>query len=1110
MTKLHDYHLMMRYLTRPAPDPSIKQLAKQIPQYGSPGTYGESFFEEDMPNIQDLIREEGIQVGQQVKDGGRVGMKPGGLVEPGVTHYATLTEAEKLANTAKWKKANPDLKFEDLRASTQSKIRSTGDTGLGTFRKKLPNTYTIKELANIEGMPYSLEALKRKLNVRDDKKFLKALKDAGIEIPSDIRKGWTIKVKMVDPEKSMRLLTDYAVNSDYIPSKLFEPYIKQIPSEYKKLVESGKPFSMRDLRKAVAENVGDLPYKLNLEKNDGTHFNAKIRETLTKPQLKKFSIGTILEKEERLLPRKQIIESLLDGKSNIKHLQKISDLSEKEVGEHIQKIFRGIYDSKTQIGAKQTISNIALKNYNLDDLEKILKIINKEPTLDSYFQQSYRELLFDAFGDPRNKETYQPKKFARALKRLEAYNNINKELFEQFGIKLNLDHSLPKVAIKSFKDFSPEQLIRVNPIPQEINLGIKKSFDIRYKNILTDLQDSSITGEARKKLIQDKIKVEKLAKDIGLPFGKISPAGKIIDYNAVDFLNKNLGKEIKSGVTLTDKIVQNVQILDKSGDLETTVKQIFGNKSNVYNSLKNLKPNNPQTIKNIMRALRFLITKGKSGLKAEADNLLNVITGQGVEDKRYASASMMSDVGDPYVKDEASMVPEFLTEHPILSAAGAGTSYALSKPKGRALAMNLLKGLFETKSKWSGLWGIEPPLMMASEVAAHEGSIKNLEENLKNVGLFGTKVNPETRKQIMNYYRRKRLEKEYGRGLELGVGDELLVQDPGYKFQQDFAKGVESWGEKPDDFYNMLKYISKDQTSAKAALEPYLKSERIRRREDIGGSLEGDVEDIRPYPVYDYNIGGRVPFIKGKIVKGVDEGRRAFLQWLAGITGATVAAGTGLLKWGAKKGAGTTAIKAGDKIIQGTPGMPDWFIPLINRIVKEGDDVTKKLGTVEREIVHSKKIAQGEEVTVYQNLDTGNVRVDYTSPHNMGEGIGPVSLEYKAPQVIDEGKHAGKKTNPEFEAYEPEPVGYTHGPDDYSIEWDGTNIVGRAEDLVSDTSKLKQFATKKKPTMGEIVTRKKKIDEVDAIHKNESDYIATKQGEGDWDDYLPDIDDMDY
>ena len=290
--------------------------------------------------------------------------------------------------------------------------------------------------------------------------------------------------------------------------------------------------------------------------------------------------------------------------------------------------------------------------------------------------------------------------------------------------------------------------------------------------------------------------------------------------------------------------------------------------------------------------------------------------------------------------------------------------------------------------------------------------------------------------------------------------------------------------------------------------DPELKNISMLYDKAAGVIAEEDKARLKRADEFDYlqlAKGGRVPFKLG----GIDKGRRAFMKWLAGLTGAGIAAGTGLLKWGKVAGKGKTAVQVGDTIVQSTPGMPDWFIPLINRIVKEGDDVTAKLATKEREIVYTKKI-EGEEVTVYQNLDTGNVRVDYNSPYNMGEGIGPVSLEYKAPQVIDEGKHAGKKTNPEFEAYEPEPVGYTHGPDDYAIEWDGTNIVGRAEDLVSDTSKLKQFATKKKPTMGEIVTRKKKIDEVDAIHKNESDYIATKQGEGDWDDYLPDIDDMDY
>ena len=44
-----------------------------------------------------------------------------------------------------------------------------------------------------------------------------------------------------------------------------------------------------------------------------------------------------------------------------------------------------------------------------------------------------------------------------------------------------------------------------------------------------------------------------------------------------------------------------------------------------------------------------------------------------------------------------------------------------------------------------------------------------------------------------------------------------------------------------------------------------------------------------------FNIGGRVPFVKGKLV---DEGRRAFMKWLAGMTGAAVATGTGLIKWG--------------------------------------------------------------------------------------------------------------------------------------------------------------------------------------------------------------------
>ena len=122
-----------------------------------------------------------------------------------------------------------------------------------------------------------------------------------------------------------------------------------------------------------------------------------------------------------------------------------------------------------------------------------------------------------------------------------------------------------------------------------------------------------------------------------------------------------------------------------------------------------------------------------------------------------------------------------------------------------------------------------------------------------------------------------------------------------------------------------------------------------------------------------FNTGGRV---------GFKMGRRAFLGWLASLIGGAAGIKTGLIGFGKGVGKGKTVIKAGDHIIQGTQGMPDWFIPLVNRIVKEGDDVTKKLGTVEREIVHTKKIEKGapgqfaDEVTVYQDMNTGNVRVE--------------------------------------------------------------------------------------------------------------------------------------
>ena len=110
----------------------------------------------------------------------------------------------------------------------------------------------------------------------------------------------------------------------------------------------------------------------------------------------------------------------------------------------------------------------------------------------------------------------------------------------------------------------------------------------------------------------------------------------------------------------------------------------------------------------------------------------------------------------------------------------------------------------------------------------------------------------------------------------------------------------------------------------------------------------------------------------------------------------------------------------------------------------------------------------------------------------MGEA--PIQLDYKAPSVIDEGKMAGKKTKPEFSAVESEPRVVNWDGD---IEFDGENIVGNVDDLLSDTTKIKNYAKGKKPTMKDFVTNKKKTDKVKNLNEDTSaqlDYIEKKHG----------------
>ena len=234
--------------------------------------------------------------------------------------------------------------------------------------------------------------------------------------------------------------------------------------------------------------------------------------------------------------------------------------------------------------------------------------------------------------------------------------------------------------------------------------------------------------------------------------------------------------------------------------------------------------------------------------------------------------------------------------------------------------------------------------------------------------------------------------------------------------------------------------------------------------------------------------------------------RRAFLKWMAGAGAGIGAAKSGLfslLKGGASKKAAVDLVTTPN-----VAGKPVWFDALVNKVIREGDDVSKKFGTKDLEVVHTKKINDLEEVTVTRELDTGDILVEY-GPHMTDEAgkvirasnePGVVRFQYKkGEEIYDTGKGhlSSRKSAKEpdtFNAVESEPR-ITDW--DGTIEMDGENVVQNIDELLTDTNKLKQYATGKNPTIRELLDGRKKQKYKQTLEENPSEqinYIEKREG----------------
>ena len=226
-----------------------------------------------------------------------------------------------------------------------------------------------------------------------------------------------------------------------------------------------------------------------------------------------------------------------------------------------------------------------------------------------------------------------------------------------------------------------------------------------------------------------------------------------------------------------------------------------------------------------------------------------------------------------------------------------------------------------------------------------------------------------------------------------------------------------------------------------------------------------------------------------KFKDGSNMTRRTFLKILGGAMAIPIV-GKFLKPFRTAKGVTKVPMIKTDDV----PGKPEWFDQLVNKVIVEGDDVTKRFATGERQSIHQKTLDDGSVVRVTEDVDQGAVRVEYQSEKNVfGDDV---QLQYKKP-LPDEGDPRPKA---EFTTAESGPVGRggrSPDGDDFEIDVDevgGTSI----RDLDSDVSKLKEYATGKKPTMTEIVQNKKRRDKAEAITEDpeaQMDAVIRRQGE---------------
>jgi hypothetical protein len=264
----------------------------------------------------------------------------------------------------------------------------------------------------------------------------------------------------------------------------------------------------------------------------------------------------------------------------------------------------------------------------------------------------------------------------------------------------------------------------------------------------------------------------------------------------------------------------------------------------------------------------------------------------------------------------------------------------------------------------------------------------------------------------------------------------------------------------------------------------------------VSAAEGGYIDYVRDYNRY--ASGGRIHLGEGG--GGPKLSRRGFLGFLAGA-----AASPFVIK--AMKGKKLlSGAKVATKVLPKVAGMPDWFNPLVTRIMNEGVDISPKAERVE-DMIKVKKLEfpMPEEGTTKfrksgsgfekKNIETITMteypdgRIEIEADVFGSSFDAPFTLEYRPPRSdinLDTG--AEIKSSGDFTVIEQRPKPDYGDPGNFEIDYESMSV----EDAISDLERVEKIATGKRihPKRVEQRTGARKF-----VEENPSEDIVNRYGD---------------